>query len=288
MNSNNYGFIFNDITINDNTFTKKYKTSFGKKKINYEILFYKYIKKNKLNFSMPLLIFYSDGEITIEYIKKSKTLTNVINKNNFLNYYKLINEEFKNIHFNKVEITSDTLNNDLLIESKYKIINRFLEYDWQSNDIYKYIKTVNNLNIKNINFYCDKITEKLKLYLNDRNILLDSNNKLYLIDPRGYFGNTDLFGIFEYDYAKLMFGMSGYSFFDNLSITNLIINNNNIEIEFIKKYEYIFDSKLFDNITKLFCLSIWLGNNNCFIDINKKITSLMIAYYYCEKYLDLL
>jgi len=83
-----------------------------------------------------------------------------------------------------------------------------------------------------------------------------------------------------------MFGLSGYSIFDNLQIDELIIKNDNLEIDFINKYEYIFESELFDNITKLLCLSIWLGNNSCFIDINKKITSLMIAYYYCEKYVD--
>ena len=117
------------------------------------------------------------------------------------------------------------------------------------------------------------------------NILVDGN-QVYFIDPRGYFGNTELYGLFEYDYAKLLFGLSGYSLFDNLYINELTIKGNNIEIDLIKKYEFIFESDLFDNITKLLSLSIWLGNNSCFIDINKKITSLMIAYYYCEKYID--
>jgi hypothetical protein len=46
-----------------------------------------------------------------------------------------------------------------------------------------------------------------------------------------------------------------------------------------------FETGKFDKITILLCLSIWLGNNSCFSNIHKKITSLMIAYYYCEKYL---
>lgn len=301
MNKNNYGFIFNDIIINDNKFIKKGKGLFGKKKINHEISFYKYIKENNLDFSMPLLISYNDGEIILAYIKNCKTMTSVINKTNFLKYYTMINEELKKIHINCLEINYDTLNKDLSIEIKYKILNRFLDYDWKSNNVYNSIKSVNNVIIKNVNIYSDKILEKLKIYLKNRNyynlihgdphlgnILLDSSNKLYLIDPRGYYGNTNLFGIIEYDYAKLMFGMSGYSFFDNLIIDNLIIIDNDIQIDFIKEYEYVFDSDVFSNITKLFCLSIWLGNNNCFIDINKKIISLMIAFYYCEKYIDLL
>ena len=108
----------------------------------------------------------------------------------------------------------------------------------------------------------------------------------YFIDPRGYFGNSKLFGLYEYDYAKLLFGLSGYSIFDNIIINELNIINDNVEIDFIKDYEYIFETGKFDKITILLCLSIWLGNNSCFSNINKKITSLMIAYYYCEKYLD--
>ena len=79
---------------------------------------------------------------------------------------------------------------------------------------------------------------------------------------------------------------SVYSAFDNMIINEVHIKKNNIEIEFIKNYEYIFDTNNFDKITILFCLSIWLGNNSCFSNINKKITSLMIAYYYCEKYIE--
>jgi predicted unusual protein kinase regulating ubiquinone biosynthesis (AarF/ABC1/UbiB family) len=116
------------------------------------------------------------------------------------------------------------------------------------------------------------------------NILIDENQQIYFIDPRGYFGETKLFGLYEYDYAKLMFGISGYSIFDTMEIAELDIKDGNINIEFIKKYEYVF-TNMFDEITTLFCLSIWLGNNSCFTSINKKITSLMIAYYYCEKYL---
>ena len=44
---------------------------------------------------------------------------------------------------------------------------------------------------------------------------------MYFIDPRGIFGETLLFGLKEYDYAKFLFGLSGYSKFDNMNIKNL-------------------------------------------------------------------
>ena len=71
-----------------------------------------------------------------------------------------------------------------------------------------------------------------------------------------------------------------------MKINNIIIENNNFNIEFIKKYEKIYESNLFDNYTKLLSLTIWLGNPCCFTCNDKKLTSLMIAYYLCEKYLS--
>ena len=71
-----------------------------------------------------------------------------------------------------------------------------------------------------------------------------------------------------------------------MEISELKIENGDLKIDFIKEYEYIFSNNNFDNLTKLLSLSIWLGNNSCFIDENKKLFSLMIAFYYCEKYLS--
>ena len=36
------------------------------------------------------------------------------------------------------------------------------------------------------------------------------DNEIIFIDPRGYFGNTKLYGLKQYDFAKLLFGLSGY------------------------------------------------------------------------------
>lgn len=298
MNNENYGFIFNDISIVDGMFIKKYKNLLGKHKINNEIKFYKYIYSNKINFNVPKLIKYEDGVIILDFIKDTSTLINIINKENVNEYYNLINKELTIIHNIKIDILKDKLYNDLMIEILKKPLMRFNEYDWLNNIQFIKIKFVNNIKINTIHYYIDKIYKKLLNYLKDRSFynlihgdthlgnILINDTKLVFIDPRGYFGDTELFGLFEYDNAKLLFGLSGYSFFDNLYIDELLIRDNNLEIDFIKKYEYIFESDLFDNITKLLSLSIWLGNNSCFININKKITSLMVAFYYCEKYID--
>jgi len=299
MNETNYGFVFNNITIKDDVFNKTAKNSLGKIKINNEIDFYLYVIKNNIDFPLPKLLNYQDGEISIEYIRNSCILTNKINLSNMYNYIDRIKYYLNNIHKIQKTIASKFIKNDLNIELNTKILNRFNEFDWDSNILYKSIKYVNNVEIKNINYYCEFIQKKLNISLKDRNfynlihgdihlgnILLDKNDNIFFIDPRGYFGESKLFGLYEYDYAKLLFGLSGYSVFDNMIINDLNIINNNIEIDFIKQYEFIFEKNIFDETTILLCLSIWLANNSCFSNINKKITSLMIAYYYCEKYLE--
>lgn len=298
MNNNNYGFAFNDISITDDKFIKKSKNLLGKKKINNEIIFYKFIKEHKIEFNMPNVIDCDDGIIILEFLKNSSTITNVVNETNMIEYFTLINNKLNKLHSNKITISPDQLYNDLRIEILEKNLTRFNEFNWSENTFFKKITYVNDIKIKDIEYYSKNIFNKLINYLKDRsyynlihgdvhlgNILLCENN-IYFIDPRGYFGNSRLYGLYEYDFAKFLFGLSGYSIFDNMNIDELIINNNNLEIEFIKKYEIIFESNLFSSVTKLLCLSIWLGNNSCFINTNKKITSLMIAYYYCEKYID--
>lgn len=70
------------------------------------------------------------------------------------------------------------------------------------------------------------------------NILIDDKDKIYFIDPRGYFGKTRLFGDPAYDYAKLFYSISGnYDCFNkkkfrlqvNRDSVNLFIESNGWE-----------------------------------------------------------
>jgi len=300
MNEDNYGFVFNDIKIEKDVFKKASKNNLGQLKINNEIAFYLYVLQNNISFPMPQLLHHENGSLTIKYIKNASTLTNIIDKDkdNLAYYVDRIKKHLESIHSIQKPITNKILISDLTQETYQKVMDRYNEFDWASSDLYNSIHTVNHLKIQKIGFYCEKIASRLTYLLKDvdsynlihgdthlGNILLDENDQLYFIDPRGYFGSSKLFGLYQYDYAKLLFGISGYSVFDNMKIDDLCIKNNNITIDFIKNYEYVFKGGLFDEVTTLLSLSIWLANNSCFSNINKKITSLMIAYYYCEKYI---
>lgn len=300
MNFNNYGFQFSDIIIQDDIVIKTGKTPEGIQKIQREIRFYSYISEGNINFCIPKLIKYTDNQLVISYVKNPCCLTHLVNNKNINNYIENIMHELSSIHSITCKKKQSDIINDITIETQDKIISRFLKTNWLSLQNYEKITHVNGLKVKNIHYYAEYIKQRLILLVIDKGIceyslihgdthlgnILYSNDdkKLYFIDPRGFFGNSELFGLKEYDYAKLLFGISGYSIFDTMNIDKLIINDNNLTIDFIKEYEYIFNSSVFDEITRLLALSIWLGNNSSFLDNNKKITSLFIALYYCEKY----
>jgi hypothetical protein len=110
--------------------------------------------------------------------------------------------------------------------------------------------------------------------------LIDANNKVWFIDPRGYFGDTKLFGPKEYDIGKIVYSLSGFDeinnnqnhFFTIDENNNISVNiNNNIDnyIDLFDKY----DRNILINMTILhwFGLTDYSKNN-----IHKCISS----YYY--------
>jgi len=70
----------------------------------------------------------------------------------------------------------------------------------------------------------------------------------------------------------------------------------NITIPFIDEYSSIYKSldtpewqssvpELTSELTRLISLSIWLGNNSTFVSPEKKLMSLSISRYLCERFL---
>jgi NDP-sugar pyrophosphorylase family protein len=56
------------------------------------------------------------------------------------------------------------------------------------------------------------------------NTLIDKKNNLYVIDPRGYFGNSELFGDPMYDFAKMFYGFCGMYGIFSTGKSKFIIN----------------------------------------------------------------
>jgi len=301
MNNHNYGFIFNDIKIVDNMVVKKSKNQKGNDKISSEMDFYKFIITNNVKFPIPQIsqLDYDKNMIVMEYLKDYEPLLNFFYKfeDNLLlkRILSLINE----LHCYKISVSKEKYLNNLSIEINDKIKIRYNETNWNDIKYFNNIKTVNNVKIKDLDYYLSIINYRILKIINQKstfefclihgdihlNNILIKNDNIRFIDPRGYFGKNKLYGVKEYDYAKLLFGITGYSFFDNMKINKLEVVDNNLNIQFIDKYLKHLYSEEFNEMTKLLVLTIWLGNNSCFVNNEKKVMSLMIALYLCETFL---
>ena len=109
------------------------------------------------------------------------------------------------------------------------------------------------------------------------NIMVNEDG-LYFIDPRGYFGKTDLYGVAEYDIAKVHFALSGYNAFEHMNSYKF---DDVIDIQI---HEKAFSLDFFTHV--LLC-SIWLGNSHVYQG-EKFVMSRHFALYiftlFCLKY----
>lgn len=101
--------------------------------------------------------------------------------------------------------------------------------------------TVNGKKCRNVFFMRDELEAEVMKYLPEEfvlihgdctfsNMMLKNDSIPVLIDPRGYFGNTELFGDVAYDWVKLYYSL--YSNYDrfNLKDFTLKINDDGVEL----------------------------------------------------------
>lgn len=100
----------------------------------------------------------------------------------------------------------------------------------------KYVR-VNGKNCRNVFFYKEQLEKKLEALKTDifcfihgdctfSNLIIKENEEVVLIDPRGYFGYTELYGDERYDWAKLYYSMIGNYDQFNLKKFDLTIPDN--------------------------------------------------------------
>lgn len=305
LERNGYGSNFNTIEILDNILIKKSNNNYGLERIKIEINFYEYLIKNSIHFDIPKIINYDNqkGEIIMEYLNnytplyKHFILLNNDEKIELLNYIFL---KLKNIHNIKINVDRNTYINDLIKETNTKIIKRNLDIQYILKK-YDFIKRVNGVYLKSLEEIVSKIKKIIDKHIETKNeyvynlihgdcqfnniLINDKKNDIKFIDPRGYYGDTLLFGIKEYDIAKINFALSGYDLFDNMDIKKLDIDNDNLIIidDILNNNNSVLTSDKF--ILALVC-SIWLGNAEIFKDNELKcIFSNKISLYFGTKYL---
>lgn len=293
---NGYGSLFNSLYINDNKTLIKKETFHltGIKKLKNEMDFYKFIIMNDISINIPTIYYYSDNYYIMNYIDDNNyKLADINNRNDII-------AELKKLHLYKsIEIDKNYYKKLLFEETIIKTNDRFIEFaefinNFESKN--KIIK-VNNLPILNYSKIMELLTSLLdnhmekinKYHLNVihgdphfNNIFTNEKNELIFIDPKGTFGSSKIYGIKEYDIAKVFFAMSGYSYFDNLDICEInISNNDNLIIDFIKIPDFSISDDYNKSLIIYLFISIWLSNPHAFInEPNKLIYSYYIGLYF--------
>jgi hypothetical protein len=292
---NGYGSNFNKIYINyeNNLLKKESYNSYGKKKISYEIELYKYISDNKINFPIPNIYFIYDNGYIMEYLNNFRPLYTIFKTLNKTQILLKINQILLSLHsFEKKHVTKEIYYFHLNIEIQTKITDR-IQLINPIIEKYNYIKTINNKPIIPFQILISQIRNCIYNILDNKNEYFfvpihgdcQFNNILYnseteqiiFIDPRGYYGENNIFGIPEYDHAKIKFALTGYDEFDNRNIEHLDIQNDNINIFIDFLDETILKDK---SLSTLLMITIWLSNAHCFLsNENKCIYSYFIALY---------
>ncbi len=293
---------FNDlIEINEGYLKKIAIDKKGLLLIKNEINFYKFISFTNIQELFPKIIEYSDSYFIMEKLNatplylikdKYKYLPKIIEK-----IEKLHNYDIKKIDDIKFET-------DLKIEFCEKIIQRYENI--KSIIHYLDIESINGVKI-NDNFYdiINDLWNDIYLFYKNKdknyhiihgdcnfsNILITNDDKIKLIDPRGYFGNSYIHGVKEYDYSKLIFALSGYDEFNNkddyyFDYDPLRKNINlNIPIIDLNDFQNAFED--FDICLKMTIIH-WLGlaeyNKN---NIHKCIGSFYFGIYLYNLYIKI-
>ena len=115
---------------------------------------------------------------------------------------------------------------------------------------------VNGKSCRNIFYHREEVEAEIMKYMPDKfkiihgdctfsNILLKQDHIPILIDPRGYFGTTEIFGDIAYDWVKLYYSLlSNYDQF-NLKKFQLYINENDVKLEIASNHWECLEEEFF-------------------------------------------
>ncbi len=210
-----------------------------------------------------------------------------------------ISKKLDTLHSHEsVPISLEVYRNDLIVETRDKIMDRIRIVEPLLAP-YNGIRRVNGVALLTLSEALDRIQKHVLEHLNSvrepkyvlihgdaqfNNILIDpATDDIVFIDPRGYYGTSELYGLREYDAAKVLFAITGYDIFDNMVVEDLDIQGDELRLpNLFLEAEPIREVGLVEALT----LSIWLGNAHCFIGAPKKaVFSYFYALYLCSRYL---
>jgi hypothetical protein len=305
---------FNNIVITeDNKLLKTAIEKKGKIIINHEKQWYLHMKKYmekkgdiNIDFIPKIYEMYESGFL-MEYKEDTIPLYQYFNKYGFSKPILLkVFDKIKTLHaLSEITIEKEFFFENLKIETFDKVVQR------KNNiqpllDYFGEIKNVNKIKIQSFETIINKCSQIIYDYYQqyieniDKNeIMMDNykyniihgdcqfsnilinenNNNILLIDPRGYFGNSSIYGLKEYDYAKILYSLYGFDNFNADSFIVDLIDSENIEmtIKTFLEHREIITNPFFENVHIAFMIIIWLSLADY---IKNDIWKCLGSYYY--------
>lgn len=248
---------FNAIEILDDAVRKSYKDEQGRNLAKHEIRWYQKLKEYGFNAAIPLI--YSYDPLCMERIngknvyetedysleRKRKILKNIIF---FL----------KQLHSMETAPADAESYREAYLDKTFARLKKVRDLVPMAND-----KTVmiNGRVCRNVFYYQDELEELVMRYLPEQfvllhgdctfsNIMLRKDDSPVLIDPRGYFGSTELYGDAAYDWVKLYYSLfSNYDQF-NLKKFSLVIGDSSVQLEIVSNQWECLEEEFFTLLKK--------------------------------------
>ncbi len=281
----------------ENTLIKMSTCQYGDLIIKNEMLFYKYHNNNDtVKEVIPSIKQFNDNSFIMTKIN-GNMMFNVFNNAKIPSQIILLKQIINTLNIihsaHTIEIDKEILINDINIEFYSKIFNRIENIGLLLNN-FTFIKRVNGIKIKYDHTYIiNKLFARISKHYQKNpsycsihgdphmsNILCDSNNNLFFIDPRGYFGTTKIFGLKEYDYSKITYSLSGFDEINRNENHFFIINNDNIDVNITNNMSSI-HLNVFEEFNKNILIDMtilhWFGLTDY---VKNNIHKCISAYYY--------
>lgn len=227
---------FNKITIEGDTLTKTPVDSQGMGLAKREAAWYEHARS--LNISAVPKI-YETKPLKMEYIKGRNIYECDLSYEEKRNILQSLTDALKTLH-NYESINADPFS---VKEAYY---NKTIARISKIQDMVPFARdryiTINGRKCKNVFYHkheLEKCIDDLKCdnfcFIHGdctfSNLMLREDKSPVLIDPRGYFGFTELFGDVRYDWAKLYYSIVGNYDRFNLKDFRLDINENNVDLK---------------------------------------------------------
>lgn len=174
------------------------------------------------NFTMDYLVGYKPLHLVLDILEKRSEIEKI--KDLYCNVFRAVNDISKS---SSLEVSFETFKQDLRKEVVTKVIDRCEKI---KTFLVNYRKEELKCILENVFLHLTSFASSTLDYDTERNMLkywfchgdLNGSNILVnedsldvkFVDPRGYFGETKLYGWKPYEYAKLLYCLYGYDDFN--------------------------------------------------------------------------